>query len=202
MRRKRRRRKRRRSLVVEEGMIVKLPLVIFAIWSSADFALRLFPTIRSLTTTLERYTKTQHHELCGTRSPATCHPALFGRTVQPLWQELLKKASLSKRAHEERCSSAGTGTCKCQGRVCEGIMLLLYGISVGRQSTRDRVLPCIVCDKAFKSLPTPNQQKLWQHSGNLFVCKGCGKKFKTNNRHKKLVCGKPHHRKSFCNFSM
>ena len=37
------------------------------------------------------------------------------------------------------------------------------------------------------------------------VCKGCCKKFKTNNsinRYKKLVCGKPHHRKSFFNFSM
>ena len=27
----------------------------------------------------------------GTRSPATCQPALFARTVQPLWQELLQK---------------------------------------------------------------------------------------------------------------
>ena len=56
-----------------------------------------------------------------------------------------------------------------------------------------------------QSLPMPNQHKSWQHSSHVFVCKGCGNTFKTNNsinRHKKLVCGKPHHRKSFCNFSM
>ena len=41
--------------------------------------------------------------------------------------------------------------------------------------------------------------------GNVFACKGCGKKFNTNNsinRHNKLECGKPHHRKSFYHFSM
>ena len=80
------------------------------------------------------------------------------------------------------------------------LVLLLDGISVGGQSTQERVRvhPCNVCDKAFKSLRTPNQHTIWQHSGHVFVCK----KFKTNNsinRHKKLVCGKPHHRKSFCN---
>ena len=32
----------------------------------------------------------------GTRSPAICHSFLFGRTVQPMWQELLNKNSLSK----------------------------------------------------------------------------------------------------------
>ena len=70
---------------------------------------------------------------------------------------------------------------------------------------RERVHPCNVCDKAFKSLPTPNQHTIWQHSGHVFVCKGCSKKFKTSNsinRHKKLFGCKPHHRKSFCNFSM
>ena len=43
-----------------------------------------------------------------------------------------------------------------------------------------------------QSLPTPNQHKSWQHSSHVFVCKGCGNKFKTNNsinRHKKVVCG-------------
>ena len=43
------------------------------------------------------------------------------------------------------------------------------------------------------------------HSGHMFVCKGCGKKIQTNNiinRLKKLVCGKPHHRESFANFSI
>ena len=55
--------------------------------------------------------------------------------------------------------------------------------------------------KAFKSLQTPNQHIFWQHSGPVFVCNGCGKKFKTNNS-KKLCHFKPHQRKSFCNFSM
>ena len=40
----------------------------------------------------------------------------------------------------------------------------------------------------------------------MVVClQGCGNKFNPNNsinRHKKLVCGKPHHRKSFSYFSM
>ena len=46
--------------------------------------------------------------------------------------------------------------------------------------------------------------KIWQHSGNVMACKDCGKKFNLNNsinRHNMLVCGKPHHRKSFCHFS-
>ena len=60
-------------------------------------------------------------------------------------------------------------------------------------------------NKAFKSLPTPIQHKICQHSSHVFVCKGCGKKFSPNNninRHNKLVYGKPHHRKSLCNISM
>ena len=54
-------------------------------------------------------------------------------------------------------------------------------------------------------LQMPSQHKIWQHSGHVFACKGCGKKFNPNNsinRHKKLVWGKTHHRKSFCHFSM
>ena len=53
--------------------------------------------------------------------------------------------------------------------------------SVLRDNThkRERVHPCNVCDKAFKSLQTPNQHTIWQHSG----CKH-------------------HHRKSFGNFSI
>ena len=65
---------------------------------------------------------------------------------------------------------------------------------------RERVHPCNVCDKAFKSLQMLSQHKIWQHSGNVFVCKGCGKNFNSNNsikRHNKLVGGKPHQRKSF-----
>ena len=79
------------------------------------------------------------------------------------------------------------------------IRLLLDGISVGGQE-RERVHPCNVCDKAFKSL-----QMLSQHSGNVFSFKGCGKKFNPNNsinRHNKLVCDNPHNKKSFCHFSI
>ena len=58
------------------------------------------------------------------------------------------------------------------------IMLLLDGISAGdKAQARERV--------------NPKQHTIWQHSGHVFVCKLCGKKFKTNNsikRHKKLVC--------------
>ena len=98
------------------------------------------------------------------------------------------------------------GPASVKGGFVREFMLLLDRISLGEQSARERGgSPRIFCDKAFKSLPTPNQHKLWQHSGNVFVCKGCGKKFKANiitNRHKKLVCGKPHQRNKFCNFSI
>ena len=78
-------------------------------------------------------------------------------------------------------------------RFVREIMLLLDGISVGGQSTRERerVHPCNVCDKAFKSLQIPSQHKVWQHSGHVFACKGFCKKFNPNksiNRHNKLVC--------------
>ena len=33
----------------------------------------------------------------------------------------------------------------------------------------ERVYSCNVCDKAFKSLPMPNQYNIWQHSGHVFV---------------------------------
>ena len=62
---------------------------------------------------------------------------------------------------------------------------------------RERVHPCNVCDKAFKSLQMPSQHKIWYHSGKVFAFKGCGKKFNPNNsinRHDMLVWGKPHHR--------
>ena len=61
---------------------------------------------------------------------------------------------------------------------------------------------CNVCDKALKSLPTLHQHMIWQHIGHVFVCKVCGKTNNSIKRHKKFVCGKPRHRKSFCNFSM
>jgi hypothetical protein len=54
-------------------------------------------------------------------------------------------------------------------------------------------------------LQMPSQHKVLQHSGHLFACKGCCKKLNPNNsfnRHNKLVCGKPHHMKSFWHFSM
>ena len=75
------------------------------------------------------------------------------------------------------------------------------------QSTRDKkkVSPCNICDRAFKSLPTPNQHKIWQPLYHVFDYKGRGKMFKTSNsinRHKKIVYGKPHHRKNVGNFFM
>ena len=59
------------------------------------------------------------------------------------------------------------------------------------------VHPCNVCDKAFKSLPTPNQHKIWQHSGHVLSAR-----LTTASTDKKLVCGKPRHRKSFSNFML
>ena len=41
---------------------------------------------------------------------------------------------------------------------------------------RKRGHPCNISDKAFKSLRTPTQHTIWQHSGHAFVCKGFGKK--------------------------
>ena len=84
-------------------------------------------------------------------------------------------------------------------------MLLLDGISGGyKAQERERVHPFNVCYKAFQSLQVLNQHKIWQHSGNAFACKDCGKKLNPNNsinRHNKLVCGKPHHWKSFATSS-
>ena len=112
------------------------------------------------------------------------------------------KENMKRGAHLLQVGPAGV-----KGRFLREIMLLLDGISVGGQTTREgeRVHPCNVCDKAFKSLQMPSQHKIWRHSANVFACKGCGKKFHPNNsinRHNRLVCGKPHHRKSFCHFSM
>ena len=42
---------------------------------------------------------------------------------------------------------------------------------------RENMLLLSVCDKAFKSLQVPSQHKIWQHSGHVSACKGCGKKF-------------------------
>ena len=70
-----------------------------------------------------------------------------------------------------------------------------------REREKEGVHPYNMFYKAVTSLPSPNQHKTWQHIGHMFLCKGCGKKFKTN-RHKKLVCGRPRHRKRFFNFSM
>ena len=86
------------------------------------------------------------------------------------------------------------------------LMVFLDGIKLGdKAQERERVHPCNVCDKAFKPWPTPDQHKMWKQSGHVFVCKACGKKFKTKNiinRHKKFVCGKPYHIKSFSKFSI
>ena len=73
----------------------------------------------------------------------------------------------------EGWSSAETRTCKCWGRVCEGIHVDAGWDQCGVQSTRgrERVHPCNFCDKDFKCLPTTKKHNLWQHIGNVFVCK-------------------------------
>ena len=85
------------------------------------------------------------------------------------------------------------------------ICYIVFKTKIPFKKHMKRFHPCNVGEKASKSLQTPNQHIIWQHSGHVFVCKGCGKKFKTNNsinRRKKLFHFKAHHRKSFCNFSM
>ena len=60
-----------------------------------------------------------------------------------------------------------------EGRCVREFMFMLDGISVGEQSTRerDRVPPCNGCDQPFKSLPTLNQHKIWQHIGYVFLAR-------------------------------
>ena len=87
------------------------------------------------------------------------------------------------------------GTCRCQGQVYEEIIVVAGWdqFEGTKHKKREKIHPCNVFDKAFKSLPSPTP-----------VYKGCGKKFNPNNsinRKDKFVCGKPHH-KSFCHFSM
>ena len=60
------------------------------------------------------------------------------------------------------------GPAGVKGRFVREIMLLLDGISVGdKAQEREKVLPCIVLDKAFKSLQMPSQHKIWQHGGHV-----------------------------------
>ena len=85
------------------------------------------------------------------------------------------------------------------------ICLIAFKTRISFMKHMKRFHPCNVYEKAVKSLQTPNQHIIWQQSGHVFVSKGCGKKFKTNNRFnrpKKLIHFKPNHRESFCNFSM
>ena len=117
---------------------------------------------------------------------------------------IIFKKTISFKKHMKRgVHLLAPGPVSVKGGFVRELMLLLDGISVGGQSQREkeRFFSC----KEFMSLPTPNQHKLWQHSGHVFVCKDCGIKFKINNsinRLLKLVCGKPNRRKSFFNFSM
>ena len=109
--------------------------------------------------------KIQKHELSlaswGSRSPATRHPSLFARTVQPLWQELLKKAlclstcrwSMDPAIKKKYCKtdiwssfrhtkgsalSSAPGPAGVEGKFVREIMLLLDWISLGGQSTIER----------------------------------------------------------------
>ena len=82
------------------------------------------------------------------------------------------------------------GPAGVEGRFVREIMLLLDRISGGGDKTqeRERVHPCNVCNKAFKSLQMPSEHKIWQHSGHVYACKGCGKKFNPNNSINNLLC--------------
>ena len=112
----------------------------------------------------------------GSASPSATSPSRWGSALRSSWRMALI------------CSPWPASV---EGGSWVGFMLLLDGIRVGDKA----IFPKKYCDKTFMSLPTPTQNKIWQHMGHVF-----GKMFKNNNsinRHKKLVCGKPRHRKSF-----
>ena len=59
------------------------------------------------------------------------------------------------------------GPAGVEGRFVREIMLLLGGSVWGdKAQERERVHPCNVCEKAFKSLQMPRHHKLGQHSGH------------------------------------
>ena len=86
-------------------------------------------------------------------------------------------------------------------------MLLLNGISEGGQITRER-------EKRFTSVMSvirlmipckpPTSKKFGSTEAMCLSARDVVRSLRpySINSHKKLVCGKPHHRKSFCNFSM
>ena len=78
----------------------------------------------------------------------------------------LSSATLSSRHYVHMLA---TGPAGAKGRFVREIILSLDGISA---QERERVHPCNICDKAFKSMQLLSQHKVWQHSGNVFVCKG------------------------------
>ena len=119
-------------------------------------------------------------------------PSRPGPTLRSTWRGVLICWHLDLKMSST--GLWGNSCCCCMGSV--------WG---DKAHKRERAHPCNLCDKAFKYFETPKQHTVWQHSGHVFVCKGCGKKSKTNNidnRQKKSFGFRPHHRKSFCNFSM
>ena len=84
-------------------------------------------------------------------------------------------------------SSTGRGVLICWHLVLQVSKAGLWGHScccwieskwADKEQEREKVHPCKVCDKAFKSLPTPNLHRIWQHSGHVFVCNVFVKEFK------------------------
>ena len=77
--------------LVEEGMLVKFPSVPLATFL-VHLQLLLQGSFHLEEVKQPHCRDTQRPKIMnfwGARSPAPCHPSLFARTVQPLWQELL-----------------------------------------------------------------------------------------------------------------
>ena len=97
-------------------------------------------------------------------------PKYCMKDIWPSWYQLchllhyLQDKVQLQAGHEKCRSSVGPWTCSRQGPVCGGINL----VDGWKQweTERERVQLCNVCDKDFKSLPTHNQQKIWQHIGH------------------------------------
>ena len=93
-----------------------------------------------------------------------------------------------------------------EGRFVREIMSLLDGIIVGGQSTRDRGFTPVMLVTKLSSLC--NYLASTKFGSTVAMClpaRVVARSLTPNNsinRNNKLVCGKPHRRKSFCHFSM
>ena len=82
-----------------------------------------------------------------------------------------------------------TGSAGFEDRCVREIMLSLEGISVGGESTRKRGFIPVMYVTKLSSLCKCLASTKCQHSGHVFACKGCGKKFDPNNSINNLLCG-------------